>query len=117
MRWIQGVKAIWKWRRFVTFGVLIKAAQQNIPSLDWTRYMVGWDGKDVSTETSSCRLFAEKMLRFFRHRAVHEDIPVYLVVGGCKSQLVLAGADGKVGDGAHVTLNAKRLRRGNVDRV
>lgn len=37
-------------------------------------------------------------------------VPVYLVIGGRKSQLVLAGADGKVGDRTHVTLDAERLR-------
>lgn len=39
------------------------------------------------------------------------SVPVYLVVGCRKSQLVLAGTDGKVGDGTDVTLNAERLRR------
>lgn len=46
---------------------------------------------------------------------VHEGTPVYLVVGRCKSQLVLAGTDGKICDGAQVSLNAKRLSGGNVD--
>lgn len=40
--------------------------------------------------------------------------PVNLAVGSGDRQIFLAGADRKVGDGAHIPLDVKRLRRGKI---
>lgn len=64
----------------------------------WGVGMGGTYVRETLRVGSSLRKQLTIWYRHYADCAVLEDAPVYLVVGRCKSQLVLAGADGEVGD-------------------